>query len=183
MQDDGVEFDLVKRLTVDVYFKIFLSGCSGNNYEPTYHSSTKTLSVIRNMVLRKLIVGDRIPSSHWNSHWHVLGIPPVFVFSDLFLLNSQFAYRNTLYKSYNNYESPPRSSLRRFFFGRPTLCQPVRVIPPSITNVPSKIVIPALFDVSKVKVNKIEICMAPVKTGDRSDLIYSPARKYGLDRC
>ena len=27
---------------------------------------------------------------------------------------------------------------------------------------------------------KIEICMAPVKTGDRSDLIYSPARKYGL---
>ena len=25
--------------------------------------------------------------------------------------------------------------------------------------------------------------MAPVKTGDRSDLIYSPARKYGLDRC
>ena len=25
--------------------------------------------------------------------------------------------------------------------------------------------------------------MAPVKTGDRSYLIYSPARKYGLDRC
>ena len=25
--------------------------------------------------------------------------------------------------------------------------------------------------------------MAPVKTGDRSDLTYSPARKYGLDRC
>ena len=25
--------------------------------------------------------------------------------------------------------------------------------------------------------------MAPVKIGDRSDLIYSPARNYGLDRC